>query len=127
MAGAWLRSAPAPRLRSAAAAKLEFRAMTANGENVLSPAPDDATRKRRGRPHTGPENHKQRVERLQSELKEAQAAMKQAEEKRAGIVGAAALRHARRNSEFSRQLADALRAEIKSKAERSAVGDLLAE
>ena len=51
--------------------------------------------------------------------------MKQAEEKRAGIVGAAALRHVRRNVEFARQLAAALRAEVKAKADRAAIGDLL--
>jgi hypothetical protein len=99
--------------------------MDNNGEALPSPAASDAT-KPRGRPRqSGPESQKQRVERLQAELREAQAAMKLSEEKRAGIVGAAALRHARRNVEFSRQLAAMLRAEIKSKADRAVIGDLL--
>jgi hypothetical protein len=102
-----------------------FAVMDESGENLPSPAPA-ASEKRRGRPpSSGPETHKQRVERLQAELKEAQAAMKQADEKRAAIVGAAALRHARSNVEFSRQLAAALRAEIKSKSEQATVADLM--
>lgn len=98
--------------------------MSDSGETLPSPAPA-ASEKRRGRPQAGPESQKQRVERLQAELREAQAALKQNEEKRAGIVGTAALRHARHNAEFARQLAAALRAEIKAKADRAAVGDLL--
>ena len=100
--------------------------MSDGGENSPSPAPAE-TAKRRGRPSVGPESHKQRVERLQAELKEAQAAMKQADEKRAAIVGAATLRHARRNVEFARQLAAALRTEIKAKADIAAVADLLVD
>ena len=98
--------------------------MSDHGEPLPSPAPD-AEKKRRGRPQAGPETHKQRVERLQAELKEAQAALKLTEGKRAAIVGAASLRHASRNVEFSRQLAAALRAEIKAKADRAAIADLL--
>ncbi len=97
--------------------------MSDGGEHSPSPTPATEQR-RRGRPQAGPETHRQRVERLQAELREAQAAMKQADEKRAGIVGAAALRHARHNAEFSRQLAAALRAEVKSKADRSLIADL---
>ena len=95
------------------------------GEPLPSPAASDA-KKRPGRPRqTATETHKQRVERLQAELKEAQAALKLTEEKQAAIVGAAALRHARRNVEFSRQLAAMLRAEVKAKADRAIVADLL--
>ena len=100
--------------------------MSDGGENSPSPAPTEAT-KRRGRPQAGPESHKQRIERLQAELKEAQAAMKLADDKRAAIVGAAALRHARHNADFARQLAAALRAEIRAKAERAMIADLLQE
>jgi hypothetical protein len=99
--------------------------MATNGETLPSPAPPADDKKRRGRPQAGPESHKQRVERLQAELKEAQAAMKQADEKRAAIVGHAAIRYARRNSEFARQLAAMLRAEIKAKADRATIADLL--
>lgn len=100
--------------------------MDATNETPPSPAPA-VPEKRRGRPLAGPENARQRVERLQAELKEAQAAMKQADEKRAAIVGHAALRHARRNVEFARALAVMLRAEIKAKADRAAIADLLQE
>ncbi len=99
--------------------------MSDGGENSPSPAPPAAAEKRRGRPQSRPETHRQRVERLQAELREAQTAMKQAEEKRAVIVGHACLRHARHNTEFARQLAAALRAEVKAKADRSIVADLL--
>jgi len=106
--------------------KWDFPSMDTNGETLPSPAPD-AGKKRRGRPQAGPESHKQRIERLQDELRQAQAAQKMAEEKRAAMVGAAALRHARRNVEFARQLAAVLRAEVKAKADRAAIGDLLQE
>lgn len=94
--------------------------MSKGGESSPSPAPTV----RRGRPQAGPETHKQRVERLQAGLREAQAAMKQAEEKRTAIVGHACLRHIRHNAEFARQLAAALRAEVKAKADRAAIGGL---
>jgi len=81
----------------------------------------------RGRPRKGPENQQQRIERLQAELKEAQAAMKLAEDQRATIIGHACLRHARRNTEFSRQLSAALRAEVRAKSERAIIDDLLNE
>ena len=99
--------------------------MDANGETLPSPAPDGTT-KRRGRPLAGPETARQRVERLQAELRDAQAAMKLAEEKRASIVGHACLRHARHNAEFAHHLAAALRSEIRSKTDRAAIADLLA-
>ena len=102
-------------------------AMSDSGESLPSPAPA-APEKRRGRPPAaGPETHRQRVERLQAELKEAQAAMKQDEEKRAVIVGHACLRHLARNTEFAKQLASVLRAEVKAKADRALIGDLLQE
>jgi len=93
--------------------------------DLPSPSPA-AAEKRRGRPPAAvAETHKGRVARLQAELREAQAALKASEERRAVIVGHACLRHARHNAEFSRQLAAALRAEVKAKAERAALGDLL--
>jgi len=105
---------------------MEFAAMSDGGENSPSPPPP-APEKRRGRPpQAGPESHRQRVERLQAELRDAQAALKQAEEKRAMIVGHACLRHARHNIEFARHLAAALRAEVKAKADQGTVADLLA-
>jgi hypothetical protein len=92
-----------------------------------SPAPIEEQRKR-GRPRqSASETHQQRVERLQAELKEAQAAMKLSEERRAVIVGTASLRHVRQNVEFARQLAAMLRAEVKAKADRAAVADLMRE
>jgi len=99
--------------------------LVSDSEPLPSPAPAEGKRAR-GRPRQSvAETHQQRVERLQAELKEAQAALKLSEEKQAGIVGHACLRHARRNAEFARHLAAALRAEIKSKAERATVADLL--
>jgi hypothetical protein len=91
------------------------------------PSPSSAKEKRaRGRPRQSvAETHQQKVERLEVELKEAQAALKVNEEKRATIVGHASLRHARHNVEFARQLAAALRAEVRAKADRSVVADLL--
>ena len=100
--------------------------MDNSGETLPSPAPAD-TKPRRGRPQTNPESHQQRIERLQAELKDAQAALKLTEEKRASVVGHASLRHARHNTEFSRQLAAALRAEVKSKADIATVADLLVD
>ncbi len=93
-------------------------------ENAPSPAPA-LMQRRRGRPQAGPEMLRQRVEQLQAELNQAQSAMKQAEEKRAAIVGHACLRHARQNAEFSRQLAAALRAEVRVKGDRAAIVDLI--
>lgn len=96
------------------------------GEEPLPSPTVSKGKKGPGRPRqAATETHKQRVERLQAELKEAQAALKLTEEKQAAIVGAAALRHARRNVEFARQLAAMLRAEVKAKAERAIVADLL--
>src|SRR5271168_4588818 len=104
-----------------------FSVMDTNGETLPSPPPAEGQRTR-GRPRQSvAETHQQRVERLQAELKEAQAALKVSEEKRAGIVGHASLRHARHNTEFARHLAAALRAEVKSKADRAIVADLLQE
>jgi hypothetical protein len=96
-------------------------------ENTEQPSPAPAEEKRaRGRPRQSvAETHQQRVERLQAELKEAQSALKLSEEKRAVIVGHASLRHARHNVDFARQLAAALRAEVKSKADQATVADLL--
>lgn len=101
--------------------------MDSDAESLPSPAPTDA-KKSRGRPRqSAAETHRQKIERLQAELKEAQEAFKTSEEKRAAIVGHASLRHARRNTEFARHLAAALLAEIKSKADRATVADLLGE
>jgi hypothetical protein len=102
----------------------DLPAMNGNGET----GPSSEAKKRPGRPRQpASETQKQKVERLQKELVEAQAALKLSEEKRAAIVGAAALRHARRNTEFARQLATMLRAEIKSKADRTTLADLFAD
>jgi hypothetical protein len=98
-----------------------FPAMSDGGETSPSPPPAETT-KRPGRPQSGPETHRQRVERLQAELREAQAAMKQNEDKRAVIAGHAVLRHARHNIEFSRQLAAALRAAISDLLQEDAHG-----
>jgi hypothetical protein len=91
---------------------------------------DASTGKRtRGRPpaQSAAETHQQRIARLQSELRQAQEALKTSEDRRASIVGHACLRHIRHNTEFARQLAAALRAEIKAKAEQNVVRDLLAD
>ncbi|MBV8520876.1 MAG: hypothetical protein JOY71_01875 [Acetobacteraceae bacterium] len=72
------------------------------------------------------ESVRQRIQRLQAELRKAQEELEAEHQKRAALVGAAALRHAERNDEFRRRLSDALRAEIKDKSERSAIEDLLA-
>ena len=99
--------------------------MDTSGETLPSPAPSEA-QKRPGRPrNAGTESQQQRIERIREELREAEAALKASEEKRAGIVGAAVLRHVRRNPDFASQLATVLRAEIKAKADRATVADLL--
>ena len=82
----------------------------------------------RGRPRQGnTESQQQKIERIRQELRQAEAALKISEEKRAAIVGAAALRHARRHAEFARQLAAMLRAEIKAKTDRAIVADLMGD
>jgi hypothetical protein len=92
------------------------------------PSPALSAGKTRGRPRQrATENQHQRIRRLQDELRQAQAALKVSEERRAAIVGAAALRHVRLNTEFTRQLAVMLRAEVKAKADRAAISDLLAD
>ena len=53
------------------------------------------------------------------------SALKVSEERRAAIVGTAALRHARRHTEFARQLAAMLRTEVKAKTDRATIADLL--
>jgi hypothetical protein len=84
--------------------------------------------RRRGRPAKGiAETHQQKIERLQAELKSAQEALRVSEEKRASIVGHAALRYARHNTEFARQLASAMRVEVKINADRMMIGDVFME
>jgi hypothetical protein len=100
--------------------------MSTDENNPASPTSSE-TKNRRGRPQAGPETHRQRISRLQVEIRQAQEALRVSEEKRASIVGHASLRHAGHNAEFARQLAAALRAEIRSKADRATVGDLLAD
>jgi len=101
--------------------------MDTGAEQVPAPAASE-DKKRPGRPRqAATETQKQKVERLQDELRQAQAALKLSEEKRASIIGHAALRHARRHTEFARALAAMLRAEIKAKADRAAVADLLVD
>jgi hypothetical protein len=98
----------------------------ASDDEPLPSSPPSEPKKPRGRPRgTTTETQLLRIERLQGELKQAQTALRETEERRASIVGHAALRHARHNTEFARHLASTLRAEIKSKADRATVGDLL--
>jgi hypothetical protein len=106
--------------------KIGFPGMNTSGE-PSSPAASNE-KKGPGRPRQiAAETQKQRVERLQDELRQAQAALKMSEEKKANIVGTAALRHARHHTEFARRLSVMLRAEIKAKSDRAIVADLLIE
>jgi hypothetical protein len=98
--------------------------MTTDAE-IASPSPHPATKKGPGRPRSAPETPQQRIERLQAELRQAQEAQKQQDERQATIVGAAVVRHARANVDFRRQLAAALRAEVK--ADIAAIANLLIE
>jgi len=101
--------------------------MPSDSDTLPSPAPA-AGKNPRGRPRqSATESQQQRIKRLQDELRQAQAALKVSEERRASIVGAAALRHVRINAEFARSLAVMLRAEVKAKADRAAIRDLLGE
>ena len=86
-------------------------------------------KKGRGRPagQSITETHQQRIARLQDELRQAQEALKASEDRRASIVGHAALRHVRHNVEFARQLAAVLRAEVNAKTERAVIRDLLGD
>ena len=102
--------------------------MNTSDESPASPAPSSGGKNARGRPRQGnAESQQQKIERIRQELRQAEAALKISEEKRASIAGAAAIRHARRNTEFSRQLAAALRAEVKAKADRATVADLMGD
>jgi hypothetical protein len=98
--------------------------MTTDAE-IAAPSPPPGTKKGPGRPRSAPENPQQRIERLQAELRQAQEAQKQQDERQATIVGAAVVRHARANVDFRRQLAAALRAEVK--ADIAAIANLLIE
>ena len=101
--------------------------MSSDSDTLPSPAPS-AGKNPRGRPRQSmTENQQQRIKRLHDELRQAQAALKISEERRAAIVGAAVLRHVRHDEDFARRLAAMLRAEVKAKAERAAVRDLLAD
>ena len=60
-------------------------------------------------------------------LRQAQAALKVSEERRASIVGVAALRHVRHDGDFARHLAVVLRTEVKAKADRAAIRDLIGD
>ena len=98
--------------------------------DLETPLPPTATpeKKPRGRPaQSVTETHHQRITRLQDELRQAQEALKASEERRASIVGHAALRHIPHNVEFARQLAAALRIEVKVKADQNAIRDLLGD
>ena len=56
----------------------------------------------RGRPRqNAAESQHHRIKRLQDELRQAQAALKISEERRASIVGAAVLRHVRHDDDFA--------------------------
>ena len=101
--------------------------MSSDSDTLPSPALP-AGKIPRGRPRqSATESQHQRIKRLQDELRQAQAALKISEERRAAVVGAAALCHVRLNTEFARQLAIMLRAEVKAKADRAAIRDLLGE
>jgi hypothetical protein len=103
-----------------------FPVMTPDGDTLPSPAL--STGKTRGRPRqSATESQHQRIKRLQDELRQAQATLKVSEERRASIVGAAVLRHVRHDADFARRLAAVLHAEVKAKADRVAIRDLLAE
>jgi hypothetical protein len=103
----------------------EFWHMDTGGNAIPSPALAIG-KNPRGRPRrNATESHQQKIERLQDELRRTQEALKIFEERRASIVGAAALRHVRRNTEFARHLAAMLRAEIKVKVDRAAIRDLI--
>lgn len=100
--------------------------MPSDTEDTL-PAAEPTAKRPRGRPpaQSATETHHQRIARLQDELRQAQEALKMSEERRAAVIGHACLRHARHNAEFARHLAAALRAEVKAKADRAAVADLM--
>ena len=101
--------------------------MTFDGDTLPSPALS-AGKNPRGRPRqNAAESQHERIKRLQDELRQAQAALKISEERRASIVGAAVLRHVRHDEDFARRLAAMLRAEVKAKADRAAIRDLLNE
>ena len=101
--------------------------MSSDSDTLPSPALS-AGKNPRGRPRqNAAESQHQRIKRLQDELRQAQAALKISEERRASIVGAAVLRHVRHDDDFARRLAAMLRAEVKAKADRAAIRDLLAE
>ena len=94
---------------------------------IAPPSPPPPSAKRGpGRPRATPENPQQRIARLQAELHQAEEAFKLEEQKQAAIVGTAALRHARANEDFRRQLVAMLRIEVKAKADLAAIADLLA-
>ena len=101
--------------------------MSSDSDTLPSP-PLSAGKNPRGRPRqNATESQHQRIKRLQDELRQAQATLKISEERRASIVGAAVLRHVRHDEDFARRLAVMLRAEVKAKADRGAIRDLLAE
>jgi hypothetical protein len=113
---------PAPLSR-----EMEFPVMNSETEAPL-PSGISEAKKQRGRPaNSATETHRQKIERLQAELKDAQEALRASEEKRALIAGHAALRHARHNAEFARLFAAALRAEVKAKGDLAAIKDLLGD
>lgn len=93
--------------------------------DIAPSSPPSPLKKGPGRPRSTHETPQQRIERLQAELHQAQEAMKLQDEQRAAIVGAAAVRHARAHEDFRRQLAVALRAEVKAKADLALIADLL--
>jgi hypothetical protein len=96
---------------------------------VMEPA-EASEAKRRGRPPrqtVAAETPLQRVERIRRELQQAEAEWKASEEERANIIGKGAMRHLKRNAQFARQLADALRAEVTARTEREKIADLIGE
>ena len=101
--------------------------MMPDADTLPSPALS-AGKNPRGRPRqNAAESQHERIKRLQDELRQAQAALKISEERRGSIVGAAVLRHVRHDDDFARRLAAVLHSEVKAKADRAAIRDLLAE
>jgi hypothetical protein len=100
--------------------------MTPDAE-IASPSPSPGTKKGPGRPRSTAETSQQRIERLQAELRQAQEAQKQEDERQATIVGAAVVRRARADENYRRTLAVILRAGVKGKADLAAIADLLTD
>ena len=78
---------------------------------------------KRGRPAT--ENPHQRLARLEKELSDARAAVREAEQRRYVILGEAVAMEAASNPELKKTLADIIAKHVKSAAARAEVAPLL--